>query len=251
MHKLFLLFSAAAVCAWAYIDVTPIEIGEHPNLSGSVALSLSNRRGNTDKTEISGDLTLRYDSNKTYALWFSGGYNYNDTEGKSIENRGSAHLRYLHKITPALYAEGFIQDENNRINGIKNRFVAGVDLRWRFFDTAAYGRGYLAAGPIGEQIRFVHPQTDPLQNNIRLSTYLFYTKSFETGARFNAYLYFQPKTGAWSDYNLYSLAEFKTPIYKNFFLLFSLTYDYDSTPPRYGDIDAMDMEQKVSLLWKF
>ena len=250
MKKAVLLL-ASLLQLYAYIDVTPIEIGEHPGTGGSVGLSLSNTRGNTDKTEISGDLNIRYDSNRTHALWFFGGYKYTDTEGKSIQNRGSAHLRYLHKIDKTLYLESFIQTENNRINGIKNRSVAGGDIRWRFFDTPSFGRGYAAAGAMLEQIRFVEPDKDPMQHNIRLSTYLFYTKAFKTGARLNAYIYYQPKTDRWSDYNLYTLGEFQAPIYKNFSLVVSITYNYDSTPPKYKDVDSMDMEQKVSLLWKF
>ncbi len=249
--KKWMMLVVAVLPLFGYIDVTPIETGADPGLGGSVAMSLSDKKGNTDKTEISGDLNIKYDSNGSYAIWFFGGYKYTDTEGKSIENRGSAHLRYLHKITRALYFESFIQTENNRINGIKNRSVAGCDLRWRFLNTSSYAKAYVAAGTIYEQIRFVHPQSDPIQHNIRLSSYLFYTKLFEKGARLNAYLYFQPKLESWSDYNLYALAEFKTPIYENFFLLFSLTYNYDSTPPKYGNIQSMDMEQKVSLLWKF
>jgi len=245
------LLTAAALPLLAYIDVTPIEIGENPGTSGSIALSLSNKRGNTDKTEISGDLNIRYDSNRTHAIRFFGGYRYTDTEGRSIENRGSAHLRFLYRSSPSLYFETFIQTENNRINGIENRFVAGGDLRWRFFDDRLYGKGYAALGPICEQIRFLHPEVDPTQNNFRLSSYLFYTKTLNRGAHFNAYLYYQPKIGRWSDYNLYTLAEFKTPIYRNFFLLVSVTGDYDSTPPRYGQIGSFDLEQKVSLLWKF
>ncbi|BBG64842.1 probable outer membrane protein STY1784 [Hydrogenimonas sp.] len=249
--KKALLSILPALPLLAYIDVTPIEIGEHPGTNGSIALSLSNTRGNTDKTEMSGDLNIRYDSNESFALWFFGGYKYTDTEGKSIQNKGSAHLRYLHRIYTGLYFESFVQSENNRINGIKNRSVAGADLRWRIFDTASYGRLYTAAGAILEQIRFIQPQVDPMQHNIRLSSYLFYTKAFDTEARLNAYIYYQPKIGGWSDFNLYSLAELQTPVYRNFFLLFSLTYNYDSTPPRYNGVESADMEQKVSLLWKF
>ncbi|WP_456404767.1 DUF481 domain-containing protein [Hydrogenimonas sp.] len=235
----------------AYIDVTPIEIGEHPGLGGSAALSLSNRRGNTEKSEFSVDLNLRYDSNRTYAIWGFGGYQYSDTEGKSIENRGSAHLRYLHRIETPLYGELFFQTENNRINGIKSRFVAGGDLRWRLFDSSAYGRGYAALGPIYEQIRFIHPETDPIQHNLRISSYLFYSRSVTGGTRFNAYLYYQPRPDRFGDYNLYSLAELQTPLYRNFRLTLSITYNYDSTPPRYGNVEKVDMAQRVSLLWKF
>ncbi len=247
--KRALLALLAAAPLIAYIDVTPIEIGEHPGLSGSTSLSLSNRRGNTEKTEVGADLNIRYDDNKSSAFWLFGDYKYTDTEGKSIENRGSAHLRYLHRMTPELYFETFLQSENNRINGIKNRFVAGGDIRWRLFSSKSYGKGYVAAGPIYEQIRFINPQTDPMQRNLRISSYIFYTSTFATKARFNTYIYYQPKPKSLSDYNLYSLAELQTPIYRNFFLLLSIKYDYDSTPPK--DIEKVDMQQRVSLMWKF
>ncbi len=249
--KKFLLSILLSWPLFAYIDVTPVEIGERPGFSGSAALSFSNKRGTTDKTEIDTDLNLRYDSNESFALWGFGGYRYTDTEGKSIENRGAAHLRYLHRLSEKLYPEIFVQTENNRINEVDYRFVAGGDLRWRFFGSREQGKGYLGVGAIYERIRFIHPDTDPTQNNLRLSSYLFYTKSFPSKARLNAYIYYQPKIGSWSDLNLYSLAEFQTPVYKNFFLLFSITYDYDSTPPLYGNVDSVNMQQKLSLLWKF
>jgi len=250
VKKLLSLF-LLSLPLFAYIDVTPIEIGERPGLSGSAALSLSSKRGTTDKTEIDTDLNLRYDNNESFALWGFGGYKYTDTEGKSIENRGAAHFRYLHRLTKNLYPELFVQTENNRINEVDYRFVTGGDIRWRFFEREDFGKGYLGVGAIYERIRFIHPQTDPTQNNIRLSGYLFYTKSFPSRARLNAYIYYQPRVGAWSDLNLYSLAEFQTPVYKNFFLLFSFTYNYDSTPPLYGSVDSVNIQQKLSLLWKF
>ena len=235
----------------AYVDISPIEIGEHPGTSGSLAISLSNQRGNTEKTETGLDLNLRYDSNAAYAVWALGGYNYTRTPGIQIENKGFAHLRYLYKINNPLYAETYLQTENNKLREIENRSLVGAGVRYRFYDDTTYGRIYFGMGLLYEQLRFSNPQVDPDEYNLRLNNYLHYAKIFVNKTEINAFLYYQPKIGTWKDYTIHSIAELQTPIFENFYLLLRFSNDYDSTPPRNNSVKTYDVAQKISLMWKF
>ncbi|RUM44810.1 MAG: hypothetical protein DSY46_04650 [Hydrogenimonas sp.] len=241
----------AAIPLFAYINVTPIEVGEEPGTTGSLALSLSTKRGNVETNEYTIDADVRYDSNSTYALWFFGGYNYAKAHDIEIENSGFAHMRYLHVLTPALYAEAFVQTEQDKFKDLSNRSLVGADIRYRFFSSSKYGKGYIGLGAILETIRYKNPQIDPNENNIRISNYLFYTKEFESKAIFNAFAYYQPRIDEFSDYTVISMAEVQFPIYKNFHLVVSIKANYDSRPPRFSDIKNYDVTQKTALLWKF
>ncbi|BDY12838.1 DUF481 domain-containing protein [Hydrogenimonas cancrithermarum] len=250
-HLLTALLCLFAAPLFAYVDISPIEIGEHPGTSGSLALSLSNQRGNTEKTEIGLDLDLRYDSNASYAIWALGGYNYTDTLGAQIENKGFAHLRYLYKISDPFYAEAYIQTESNKLREIENRSLAGAGVRYRFYDDRTYGRIYFGMGLLYERLRFSNPEIDPDEYNTRFSGYLHYSKNFSNKTEINAYLFYQPKIDAWEDYTVHSIAELQTPIFENFYLLLRLINNYDSTPPKNNDVKTYDVAQKVSLMWKF
>jgi len=241
----------AAVPLFAYINVTPIEVGEEPGTTGSLAFSLSTKRGNVETNEYTVDADIRYDSNSTYALWFFGGYNYAKAHDTEIENSSFAHMRYLHALTPELYGEAFVQTEQDKFKDLSNRSLIGADARYRFFSSSKYGKGYISLGTLLETIRYKNPQIDPNEDNIRLSTYLFYTKKFESKATFNAFAYYQPCINEFSDYTIISMAEVQFPIYKNFHLVVSIKANYDSRPPNFSDIKNYDVTQKTALMWKF
>ncbi|WOE69945.1 DUF481 domain-containing protein [Hydrogenimonas thermophila] len=240
-----------AVPLFAYINVTPIEVGEEPGTTGSLAFSLSTKRGNVETNEYTVDADIRYDSNSTYALWFFGGYNYAKAHDTEIENSSFAHMRYLHVLTPELYGEAFVQTEQDKFKDLSNRSLIGADARYRFFSSSKYGKGYISLGTLLETIRYKNPQIDPNEDNIRLSTYLFYTKEFESKATFNAFAYYQPCINEFSDYTIISMAEVQFPIYKNFHLVVSIKANYDSKPPKFSDIKNYDVTQKTALMWKF
>jgi len=250
-YRSILLLCLLALPLFAYIDISPIEIGQHPATSGSLALSLSNQRGNTNKSDMGVNINLRYDSNTTYALWLLGGYNYTHIPGVQIENRGFAHLRYLYKIEDPLYAETYLQTENNKLREIQNRSLIGTGIRYRFYDNSRYGRIYLGIGLLYEYLRFSNTQVDPTEYNLRGNNYLHYTKRLKNKTEINAFIYYQPNIRAWGDYTIHSIAELQTPIFENFYLLLRFFNDYDSTPPKNNQVKQYDVSQRISLMWKF
>jgi len=236
---------------FAYIDITPIEVRENPGITGSMAFSLSTKRGNVEKNEYTINANIRYDNNTTYAIWFFGGYNYAKAHNTEIEDSKFAHIRYLHVLTATLYGEIFAQTEQDKFKDLSNRSLIGADARYRFFSSSKYGKGYISLGAMLETIRYKNPQIDPNEDNIRLSTYLFYTKNFESKATFNAFAYYQPCIDKFSDYTIISMAEVQFPIYKNFHIIVSIKANYDSKPPKFSDIKNYDVTQKIALMWKF
>ena len=240
-----------AVPLFAYINVTPIEVGDEPGTTGSLALSLSTKRGNVEINEYTIDADIRYDSNNTYAIWFFGGYTYAKAHDTEIENSGSAHLRYLYVLTPMFYGEAFVQTEQDKFKDLSNRSLVGADVRYRFFSNSKYGKGYIGLGTFLETIRYKNPQIDPDENNLRIDSYLFYTKEFESKATFNAFAYYQPCIDEFSDYTIVSMAEVQFPIYKNFHLVVSIEANYDSRPPKFSDIKTYDITQKTALMLKY
>jgi hypothetical protein len=248
------IFCTAIACAlplMAFIDVTPIEVGEHPGTSGSLSLSTTLKRGNVDRNDYTFDANIRYDTNRTDAFWLIGSFEYASSEGDEIENSALGHLRWLHRLETPLYAEAFLQTEQNKFKDISNRSLAGGGLRWRLFDTPKMGRGYLGVGLFDEMIRYRDTTIDPDEKNGRFNTYLFYTTKFTAGARLNLYAYYQPKIDDFGDYLIVSAGEISLPVYGALHLLFSLQGDYDSRPPKSSGVKKYDVTQITALQWKF
>jgi len=246
-----LLPPLAALPLFAFIDVTPIEIGEHPGTSGSIALSTTLKRGNVDRNDYRLDGDIRYDTNRSDAFWAIGSFDYASSDGDEIENSTLGHLRWLHRLEAPLYTEVFLQTEQNKFKDLSNRSLAGGGLRWRLFDTTKMGKGYLGMGVFYEIIRYRDTTADPNEENSRLNSYLFYTKPFATGAYLNLYAYYQPKIDEMEDYLIVSACEISFPLYGALRLLVSLRGDYDSRPPIGSGVKRYDITQITALQWKF
>ena len=235
---------------FALVSIAPVDIGARPGFSGNVYGSLSTKNGNTEKDEYSFGLRMQYDQGNDYVAWGTATYDYGTSNNVKNEDKLYAHLRYIHAIDHNDWAaELFVQSEQDEFRDIRERSLAGAGLRWRFFNSADWGKGYFGLGGFAEKIDYSHPLINPNEDNQRLNSYVAYTKQFGNGTKASYIGYYQPKFDESADYVSLQAVELIVPVYGNLKLSLTGQYAYDSRPP--VGIDSADSTFKTSLLLDF
>lgn len=235
---------------FALVDIAPVEIGEKAGFSGNITGSLATKRGNTDKDDYSAGVKLQYDESERYVTWGVLSYDYGKSSGVKNEDKTYAHLRYIQRLRGEdLCGELFVQTEQDRFKSINNRSLAGAGVRWRFFNSKEWGKGYFGLGGFYEYINYSDTTINPTEENGRLNSYVAYTKSFLSASKISYVGYYQPKLDESSDFVTLQSLELLVPVYEKLSLSFSVELDYDSRPP--VGIKKRNTAQKTALSWRF
>jgi len=233
---------------YAVITIAPVAIGETPGFSGKLQGSFETKRGNSDVDNYSGGIRAQYDNNETYVLWGDFTFSYAKAFGALNTNKTYSHLRYIHTFyTKPLNAETLVQTETNEFTRVKKRFLAGGGLRYHF-DKGDYGNLYFGLGAFFENISYT-TSVDPGEKNIRINSYIAYTKQFSKESKLSYVGYFQPNAEYSSDYIVSNGLELEVLVYKQLYVNFVLYYDID-TQPAVG-VKGEDITQKTSFVYKF
>lgn len=246
-----LLFLCISTSLFALVTIAPVDIGSKPGLSGNVSGSLSSKSGNTQKDDYSLGVLLQYDQGVDYVIWGTLTYDYGKSNGTKNEDKTYAHIRYIHAIDDLKKWTGefFLQTEQDKFKDINARSLTGAGLRWRFLNSEELGKGYVGADALLEKIEYTHPEINPHENNVRLNSYLAFTKTFANESKLSYLGYYQPKFEDISDYVSLQTLELIVPIYGKLNLSFTAKYGFDSNPPI--GIKKEDTSYLTSLLWTF
>ncbi len=249
----FLLLSALLIASslHALVSIAPVDVGETPGFSGNVSGSFSSKSGNTEKDEYSLGARLQYDEGEHFVVWGVLSYDYGKSEGVKNEDSAYLHLRYIHALDAekAWCAELFAQTQQDDFKDINNRSLLGAGLRWRFFDSEKWGRGYAGLGAMYETVSYARESLNRDEDHGRLNSYVAYTKRLPNASRLSYVGYYQPRLDEASDYVTTHSLELIVPIYGSLQLSLGADYAYDSRPP--AGIKKKDTAFKSTLLWEF
>jgi len=231
-------------------DIAPEEVGENPGISGNLAISYSTKSGNTDLDERDLSGKLKYDSNRRYLAFIQGTYEKTESSDVTTEDEIFSHARYIHKLNrETLYGEGFLQYFENSFQGIDYRWLAGGNLRWRFFSSTDWGKLYLGAGAFQEELNYIDEFPEEDESMTRLNSYLAYTIKLAEKTDFSLIGYYQPAYDTANDYYSSIKAEITMQMVSDFYVSVMYEFEYDSRPPE--GIEKKDREFTTSLVWKF
>jgi putative salt-induced outer membrane protein YdiY len=249
--RIFLLLSfLISTSLFALVSIAPVDIGSKAGFSGNISGSLNSQSGNTQKDEYSLGLRAQYDQGTDYLAWGILTYSYGTSNGTKNEDKTYTHLRYIHSLYEDNWcSETFIQTEQDKFKDIYNRSIVGTGVRWRFFNSEEWGKGYAGMGGMIEQVNYTSAQSNPNESNGRLNSYIAYTEKFLTASKISYVGYFQPKFDDAADYVTSQTVEISIPIYKNLGLGATGKYAYDSSPPI--GISKKDTSLITSLMWEF
>jgi hypothetical protein len=247
--KLVAVFILSVINLFAIITIAPVNIGDKPGYSGTLKGSFETKRGNSDVDNYSAGLRAQYDNNSSYVLWSDFVFAYGKAFGETNTNKTYAHVRLVHTFLDIkeLNYEGFIQLGTNEFTNVEERNLIGGGLRYHK-DLKNYGNFYLGLGGFYEEINYL-TSLDPREKNIRVNSYISYTKAFDKKSKISYVMYYQPKVDESADFIVSNALELQVLIYKTLFLNFVLYYDVDSKPAH--DIKKRDFTQKTSFLYKF
>jgi len=235
----------------ALVSIAPVEIAKDAGLSGNLEAGLETKRGNTHKDNYKTSMKITYDNNSSFVSWaeFSGEYG----KANDIEDTKKlySHLRFIHTLTDDVIRwELFYQIQKDKYKAINNRSVSGAGLRFNIFDSLAGGRGYLGLGGFYEYIRYIDPNLNSNEDNLRMNTYFAYSLKFNEQSTLAYTLYYQPNIEKFDDYVISNMFELKLNIFKELFLKFSITYAVDSVAPN-GIESDYDFTQNTSFIYNF
>jgi hypothetical protein len=249
IKQLFFFLFFLTVSLEAVITISPVNIGEKPGFSGSLKGSFETKRGNSDVDNYAAGIRGQYDNNTTYVLWADFTFSYGKASGETNTNKTYSHIRYIHtmEIQKEFNYELFAQSEMNEFTMVKKRFLSGGGLRYHMQDDV-YGNLYFGLGAFYEHIAYT-TQIDPNEANLRVNSYIAYTKRFNKESKLSYVGYYQPNINKSIDYILSNGLEVEVLVYKKLYLNFVLYYDID-TQPAIG-VKKEDISQKTSFIYKF
>jgi putative salt-induced outer membrane protein YdiY len=248
MLKKLLFVACATLPLYAIVTITPVNIEDYKGWNATIKGSFETKRGNSDVDNYSAGLRASYDNNTSYILWGDFSFSYAKASGETNTNKTYTHIRYIH-TTPiqTINYELFVQLQTDTFTKIKKRFLSGAGLRYHL-NHHTYGNLYFGLGAFYENIDYT-TQIDPREQNIRLNSYVAYTKQFDKKSTFSYIGYYQPKIDNYHDYIVLNSAELEVVVYKKLALSFVISYNFDAKPAI--GIKKADITQKTSLIYKF
>jgi len=245
-----LLFFSLILTTFSYsiINIEPPVIGETKGLSGEVSLGAVYSSGNTDSKLISLSGKGEY-SEKEWLVYLIASYNYGKLNDETSTNDGLMHLRYVHNISSTAYDyEFFLQTEFNEFQAIKQRNLAGANIRKKLdlpFDKIFMGLGLFYS--------YTEPDTitvlDPIYKVIRMNSYLSFLKKINENFSISYLGFYQPNVEDFSDFRVSQVLQLNTSVTDDISFGFDINYAYNSTP--YHQIKKGDVRSTINIRYKF
>ena len=210
-------------------------------------INIENARLQTDTTgwkgEVAGSFAL---VNNGVKLWLAGAdahlqyktekdlwlalvhYGLQKSAEENFSDQALAHLRYNRKMGKAVRWEVFTQLQNNLVNNIKSRFLAGTGPRVKVAGNAII-RLYAATAVMYEhEEESGSPKT--IHRDARSSSYLSFTLTPAPNTELSATTYYQPLLNQFSDHRILTQARLKIKTGKYFSVQMRWYYLFDSAP---------------------
>lgn len=198
--------------------------------SGSADGNLDLRRNQNSVFSVGSKMHVQHrkDSNTTLLFAQAGFIKASQAE---LVNFAFSHFRYTHYVTDFLSLEGFTQLQQNRVNGIANRWLLGCGVRGKVYDRKP-GTAFVGFLVMREREREV-VDSIPIHKDVRISTYLAgsYTPESADWITVATTTYFQPRIGKFSDFRVSADWNLQVRLRENISLFTSFNLVYDSNPP--------------------
>ena len=245
--SLFLVTVAAAPAQVVNIEQQRLD-AQSPGWSGSIAgnLDLTRNQRSVFNFGLNSKVQYRRDSSVYLGIVQSGLIK---ASGRNFENFAFAHARWTRGVTAWLAVEAFTQLQQNRVNGIQSRALAGAGARVLLFNEPA-GTGYAGLLVMGEREREV-TDSIPLHEDVRLSAYFAgsYTPESAEWITVANTTYFQPRVGRFSDIRISTDWRLEVALRQNLALVTTLNLVYDARPP--VGLESTTYALRNGLKWVF
>ena len=246
--KILYLSVIFTTLSYSFINIEPPVIGEKEGLDGEISLGAKYSSGNSDSVSVGVAAKGQY-SEKEWLVYLISAYSYGESNGNEDTNDGIIHLRYVHSIADTAYDyELFLQTEFNEFQDIKERNLAGVNIRRKLdipFDKFYVGLGLFYS--------YMEPDTitpaDPIYKRTKVNSYISFLKKINENFSITYLGYYQPNIEEFSDFTVSQILQFNTSLTDALALSFDIHHKYNATP--YQDIEKSDVRSTINLKYKF
>lgn len=194
---------------------------------GNIGTSFLFEKNAVQVLNIGATAHVEYKSKKSLYL-FLVNYNFLKGDGQTLNNSFFYHLRYNYKLNNWLRWEVFTQLQQNRINGIELRFLAGTGPRFKVAGNKKVSL-YAATAAMYE---YEKEQTVPVvyHRELRSSSYVSLTYDPVKNAEIIGTVFYQPLYSNFGDYRLLNEISIKLKFVKHLSFNASWYYLFDSKP---------------------
>lgn len=212
---------------------------------GQVNLGMNLTKVKETIIQLNGDIQLEYKKNKSIVLSLSN-YNFVKAGNKAFVNSLFQHLRYNYKIREYFTWECFGQLQQNQIQLIQMRALAGSGLRYRLFRKHnGKSRAYIGTALMGEQNVFKNKER---HFYTRISNYFSITYKPSNSIFIQNTNYFQPSIFDFNKNRWSSETDIEFGITKKLSFRAALNLNYDATLS--ADIPKFSFNMMNGLRWK-
>ena len=231
MRYILFLLSCAAICKRTSAQIVNIESKRIQSDSigwlGNIGSSFLFEKNAIEVINISANAHVEYKSKKSLYL-FLVNYNLLKGDAQTLNNNLFLHLRYNYKINKWLRWELFGQVQENRITGIKQRWLVGSGPRVKLLGNDSVAL-YAATSVMYE---YEEEQTVPViyHRDVRSSSYISFDYKFLKNAELIATVFYQPLFNNFADFRILNEIGIKFKFVKHFSFSTNWYYLYDSRP---------------------
>jgi hypothetical protein len=227
----FTLLSAKYSIAFAQIvniERERIQNKDSVGWAGDIGADFNLQKTKQTLTQLGSNVHLQYKT--PHNVWLLlGQTQFVQADREAFENNAFVHLRYNRRLNDWLRVELFAQAQNNIINKVRLRALAGTGGRMRIVKsrplTIYIGVSYLYE--YGEELL---PTRIDYRREHRNSDYLTVTWRPVETVNCVSTTYYQPLIGAVKDYRLAHESRFSFKVLKHLSLTSTFRYTYDSVP---------------------
>lgn len=194
---------------------------------GNIGTSFHFEKNAIQVINIGATAHVEYKSKKSLYL-FLVNYDFLKGGGQTLNNNFFYHLRYNYKLNKWLRWEAFTQLQQNTINGIKLRLLAGTGPRFKLAKSKHVAL-YAATAAMYE---YEEEQSDPViyHRDLRSSNYISFTYNPTKNMEIISTLFYQPLYRNFSDYRILNEISLNLKFAKHVSFNASWYYLYDSRP---------------------
>lgn len=251
-HTAIAIISCYALPASAIVNVENMRVGPAaPGLSGNLDLSLSGKRGNTNKDEYGVDGRIQNNSDNV-TNFIVASYDYGEVSNVANTDKSFLHGRHVDQFQPRRAWEAFVQAEKNEFARLSFRGLTGGGLRFTLAEKPEQLGLYLGAGAYWS--RETLDQRSGLTDHgteefSRANFYLVYKHKLNSQLSLISTTYYQPRLSEGGDFRALEQAGLAVKMTENLSIKLSLDITHDSRPPQ--SIDKTDTSYNTSLSYQF
>lgn len=234
----------------AILNVEGLQGEEVEGVHGEVSTRLRFASGNTDLSQVGGDLGIGILSERHWIRVY-GGLERLERKGKDILNNRYVHFRYNYRFSERLRTFHFFQLQANENLLLDQRRLLGTGLRYRVLG-GALNRLEVGGGLMLEaenlNAQKLGPEEDPDTKTVRMSNLVVGSGSLGEGRRWVTVVYYQPNVEEFQDYRLSGEVGLGIELVGSLQLDVTLIWRHDSRAP--ADLEEDDVGLKTGFTYR-